>query len=226
MSQVVLWSGGCDSTLVLYEALHAGYWQRHAEGRTYTTVRAISISYGAVPCNREQRAARDRIKATFAEKKLVFDHIEVTVSFEGAWPQRGSDGGAIQSQLWLATAAPYLLDDEDMAISWIDGECDHNLPDAQVAFEALQRLNGKSGKLVLPLWKRYKTYVVDELRKADLLELCWWCEGLSENLTISEAQEPAISPCGTCKKCIDHAAALWKLEQYPRDVLVARGMVA
>jgi 7-cyano-7-deazaguanine synthase in queuosine biosynthesis len=223
VSKLVLWSGGCDSTLVLYEALQAGYWQWHAGGTSFTTVRAVSISYGAVPCNREQRRARDRIKTIFTEKKMVFDHIEVSVSFEGAWPQRGSDGGAVQSQMWLATAAPYLLDKEDLAISWIDGEC-NNLPDAQLAFDALQRLNGKTGKLILPLWNKYKTYVVDRLKSLDLLDACWWCEDYVDSMA---TEGPLMgAPCGHCKKCIEHAAALWKLEQYPRDVLESLGMVS
>jgi 7-cyano-7-deazaguanine synthase in queuosine biosynthesis len=181
-------------------------------GETRSEVRAISVVEPSVPCNAEQAAARAKLLAEFEARKLVTRHVEVTLGHTGDTPRRGKDGGSIQTQLWLGAATPYVADDEDLVIGWHEGEFD-NVTESENAFNALQRLNGKAGKLAFPLAKRSKLSVVAKLQKLKLLDLCWWCEGVGDGFRAYD------SPCGACKKCISHETVLWQLEHFPADML-------
>ena len=46
----------------------------------------------------------------------------------------------------VGSVAPFVVDNEDPVIGWHEGEYD-NVADSERAFNALQRLNGKNGKL-------------------------------------------------------------------------------
>jgi 7-cyano-7-deazaguanine synthase in queuosine biosynthesis len=215
--KLVLWSGGCDSTLALYEALvDQKLWV--VEGKTRSEVRAVSVTVPQVPCNAQQSAARVALLASFADRNLTTRHIEVKVANVGEGPRRGKDGGSIQTQMWLGAVAPFMDDAEDLIIGWHEGEFD-NVADAEQAFNALQRLNGKDGKLAFPLRSRSKLSVVAKLRKLELLDLCWWCEGSGDDFRAD------TTPCGNCKKCIAHETVLWQLDHFHKDVLELNGML-
>lgn len=214
--RLCLWSGGCDSTLMLYDALTTQKtWvvapdkKKPKEIELRTEVRQISIVEPTIPCNRPQARARARILAEFKRRGIPFQPtIEVATSRAYETPRRHTEGGSIQSQLWLGTATPYLQDNEDLLIGWHDGELD-NLEHVTAAFTALQGVNGgKTGALQFPLRRVTYATVLARLKDLDLLDLCWWCEG-GKHPTPATAE-----PCGTCNKCIAHETALWQLRKY------------
>lgn len=214
--RLVLWSGGCDSTLMLYDALTSQKTWIIAPDKndpkrvdTRTEVRQISIVEPTVPCNAPQARARRRLLTEFKRRGIPFrPTIEVITSREHDQPKRHENGGSIQTQMWVGTATPYLCDSEDLLVGWHDGEFD-NVEHVTSAFDALQRINGgKTGKLQFPLQRVMYATVIARLQALDLLDLCWWCEG-------GKHPAPAASePCGTCNKCIAHATALWQLRKY------------
>jgi hypothetical protein len=95
---------------------------------------------------RDQRAARVRLLTAFADRRLVTRHIELKFERIGDQPRRGKDGGSVQTQMLVGSVAPFVVDNEDPVIGWHEGEYD-NVADSERAFNALQRLNGKNGKL-------------------------------------------------------------------------------
>jgi hypothetical protein len=213
--KLVLWSGGCDSTLALYEALlDQKLWV--VDGKQLSEVRAISVVHPSVPCNGQQAVSRAKILAEFQKRGLVTRHSTVTVSNDADTPRRGKDGGSIQTQIWLGAVAPYLDDTESLNLGWIEGEFD-NADHAIAAFDALQKVNGKTGKLAFPLQRRTKPEIIERLRKAELLDLCWYCEGVGDDRSADTIE----ASCGSCLKCIKHATALWQLEHWPHEALVA-----
>lgn len=216
--RLVAFSGGCDSTLALYEALiNQKAWFVGAE-KPRPEVRSISVVQPNVPANPQQLRARGRILAEFKRRGLLVEHINVAITQTGGQPRRGN-GGSVQAQIWLGAIAPYLADDEDLVLGWHDGEFD-NVADAKAAFDALQRINGKTGALAFPLRHRTKPEIVARLRELGLLELCWWCEGCRPGCKcegrgfIRNGQ-----PCGECKKCIAHETVLWQLKKFGAKAL-------
>lgn len=183
---LVLWSGGCDSTLALFEAIRHG------------NVRAISIVHENVPAKSPSAKARDRIAKELTRRGMRFERSTVTISHDSATALYGCSGGIDQPQLWLPIAHPFLNDDEDLVTGWIRGDdVWHYRQIVFTLFDQLQFLAHKTGKLLCPLeWDR-KEEVIKRLKDADLYDLCWFCEGTEDE-----------KPCSNCVPCRTHSSAL------------------
>jgi 7-cyano-7-deazaguanine synthase in queuosine biosynthesis len=188
---LLLWSGGCDSTFVLAERLKAK-----------EPVRTISIVHPQFNHNEEQRLARKRIVGHFKRKKIVWPHIEVVV--QQKYPFGHKDhmqmGGYLPA-IWIGIACAYLDDDEDMGIAYIKGDnAIHSLGVLRDAFNFLNVLGGRSGKLVLPVEWYSKAMILDGLKRHKLLRKTWWCESPKKGRM-----------CGRCSPCMTHKTARWVL---------------
>lgn len=67
---LVLWSGGADSTLVLWDLLRGG---------EYESVHALTVDYYNVGAGKEQTRARKVIRAWLRRKGLKFLHTQLDI---------------------------------------------------------------------------------------------------------------------------------------------------
>jgi 7-cyano-7-deazaguanine synthase in queuosine biosynthesis len=215
--RLVLWSGGCDSTLALYEALSSQkIWavkQRNVkEIEQRPDVCALSIVHHAIDCQGEQRRAREALKKEFKRRGLVCNYYDLEV--RGTFtPSTGSGGGSPQGRLWLSVATPYLWgDDQDLVLGWHKGELDR-IAEFRALFDALQRLGGKTGRLEFPLAHYDRRWILYALKEYGLLDLCWYCEYRGEGSHNKPPRKLLKAPCGTCEKCMDFEAARWSIKE-------------
>lgn len=203
---LVCWSGGLDSTLVLYDLA-----VRYRDDKTPPDahgLRAVSVVHHQVSCQKQARRARNAIRRAMRKENLAFRHAAVRWRASGEFSGHQAEGGLAQPGLWLAVAQSYLLDDEDLYLGYVKGDdVWHHFSELKQAFAGMQGLAGKTGRLLTPLeWDR-KADVIARIRRAKLYRHCWYCEG--SNWRGDEPKEP----CGVCVPCRTHRAARWVLRQ-------------
>jgi len=171
--KLVMWSGGCDSTLALHDALvesRAGYWNGSS---AWGTVRAATVIVDGIDERQRQceAEARERAIAWFNEKKLGFRHDVVEI---GKAPFEHVTGGTIQGQIWVGLASLMARQHEDVVVSYLYGESE---ADSTVApFEGMQKLGNKDGRLLVPLRMVRKARVIKRLKDLGLYGATWYCE--------------------------------------------------
>jgi Queuosine biosynthesis protein QueC len=201
---LLLWSGGCDSTLLLHDLLAAKVEDGQRVGEFVTLardepVRAISIDDPQVANGPQQKAARDKLR-----KRLKvfgnFEHTEVAVTKTG--PDI-TPSGIPQAAMWLLHAALYLERSEDLYVGYVRGDdVWHKIAWLYQAFASIQGLTEKTGKLILPLEWADKSEVIDRLDKLKLLSGTWHCEKPKGNRA-----------CYACRSCRTHATAKFQIKQ-------------
>ena len=200
---LVLWSGGCDSTLALFlEAKKAS---------VDAPVRALSVNYDRVPANTEQRRARAALLAEFKKRGLPVEHVEISVTQSSGkkFYANREGSGLIQPVIWIPQALPFLRETEKLVVGYIRTDCafHYRIYICEMVTKA-QIILGKKGEIIFPLEWKYKWDVIQDLRKEKLFDLVWWCEDPKKG-----------KACGTCEPCIGMVAAeavLKKKEQEAR----------
>jgi len=200
---LVLWSGGCDSTLVLYDLLK--------EGRS---VRTISITNNQIGNDKIQCRARKKIRTWFSKwirkefgKRGMFTSFEVNISsfdhngYQG--PGMVDNGSMVQPGLWVNIASLYSTKKEDLFVGWCRGDdIWHHRNSIFNSFGNVSKeVLSKSGSLWAPLeWTR-KSEIIRRLKSIGLYDLTIWCE-----------ENDKKEPCGECVPCRTHNMNLWELE--------------
>jgi 7-cyano-7-deazaguanine synthase in queuosine biosynthesis len=187
---VVLWSGGCDSTLVLYDLMKEQY-----DKREFAKIKVVSIVHNQVNAAAESRRARKQILKWFKKKGWGTPyHYEVTI--DGCNADKGR--GLTQPPIWLSMGMLHTAKDEDLYCGYIKTDCIwHYVGFLHQAFNNLQGLLGKSGTLQMPLEWETKAGVIKRLKEAGLYDLTWYCE-----------QPKRGAKCGDCEPCITHEMGL------------------
>lgn len=196
---LVCWSGGCDSTLLLYHVAKQ-------YGTAGSPVRAFALdSDSHLTAGRKEAQARKRILRELRKRGL---NIELTEMSLTATAGSGlSDHGLPQAVMWLL-ASQALTDQETLAMGYVKGDdWLANIEHFQTVFNKLQTIAGRTGTLWLPLMFTEKRGVLHQLREMDLLELTWWCGA-------PDGRKKTQAPCGKCASCETHATALWKLGKF------------
>ncbi len=190
---LVLWSGGCDSTLVLYDLLR----------NNTPAVRALGISHPQIANSDMGKRSRELLTKDLKARGLgAFERLELSLQCSG---DADANGGIIQPLFWLSLAAPYLKDKEDLYAGWIRGDdVWHHKEDVQGVFGWSQKMMNKTGSLCTPLEWFAKEDVLADLKKAGLLKNTWHCE----------APTPKGKPCNRCASCKTHQTALFRLEKW------------
>jgi len=196
---LVVWSGGADSTLVLYDLLKD---QRALDSDTKQEIRTISISQEQVIGGKESRKARDRIEKWLNKKDLYFERTEITIQQESKRGCLFSPAGLIQPVMWLAIACQYTLADEDLYFGYIrEDDLWHYKGEFVYAHDNLKAIQRKTGVIRCPLEWENKYSVLCRLNKIGLLDLIWYCEDPQKG-----------KPCSKCDPCNKHNGALSKLK--------------
>lgn len=198
---LVCWSGGCDSTLVLY--------QLAAKSSKDTPIHTISITHPQIPAADEQMRAREALLARFKEMGFNIQHTEVVVQQKGDFFVRDT-GGIFQAPTWLSIATPYLLEDQDLYMGYVrEDDLWHYRYWAFQIFDSFKTFLHLKGELKFPLEWMYKIEVVRKLRSLGLLDLCWWCEVMDG--------KARIVPCGRCQPCTRHRNVLTQIEREDQE---------
>lgn len=198
---LVSWSGGCDSTLVLFD-LCTAQKEREDSGsgliiQDFEKVRAISVFHDQSDKDKKilEARARRRIYNEFKKRGLHFESLTVHIrNIQGE-----TRGGGLESAVWILSAIPYLLKKETFHVGYIREDDVWHDRDAYIkGYNGIQELIGNEGGVKFPLEWDTKLDVVKRLQDAKLFDLTWWCEKPKDK-----------KPCGTCKPCYRMEAALF-----------------
>jgi len=204
MAMLIPWSGGIDSSLILYDALywwygtkdvtwsvpghHDNYIFKRKDGRP----RTIAMECTQIDSNQEemQTKSRDKLMRFFKRKKWDFDHTTIQiptndhVSISGSFPQ---------PIMWLTQAALYVRDEEPLLMGWIRGDdATARWCEFRDLWRMLTNINGKRSELILPLHTYRKYHVVERAKDLGILSKCWYCENPKDN----------GRPCQQCDCCL------------------------
>lgn len=185
MSVLIPWSGGIDSTYLLYSKLRDGI-----DVRTFY----VRVGNNVVKTRHELRARR-RLARTIKVMNLPGKWLSDSWRFNSSLV----DGAALihgpQTLIWLLHAAMNLKEDVQtvsIAFSVGDGAV-YYTRDAEAVWGAYGGFFSGNAKLEFPLLKWLRTDIVRRL-PVDLLKDVWYCENPS----------PSEKPCGKCDKCVNH----------------------
>jgi len=193
---LVLWSGGCDSTLILDRLL--------ANSSELNPVRALTIIHDQIYPKKQPALARKKAKAYWKKKGFHLDHVEFNVTRTGNI-QANQSGGLSQPMFWLSFSIPYLLEEEDLYLGYVREDCIwHYKKELYGVFENWRKMSRRIGELRTPFEWTHKSAVISVLKDVDdLYKRTWWCE------QVSNSKEP----CGECTPCETHRTAQWQIEQ-------------
>lgn len=192
---LVLWSGGCDSTLVLWRLLQE---QKPSDPPT----RTLAINHPQFGGNMNQKEPRKRILANLKEKGFRIAHQEINIES----PSRprlmiGGSQGCLQPLIWLPLGILALETGEDLHMGYIRGDdIWHYRNRLFETFDQLANIAYRTGKLCIPLEWVGKHKVLAELKPTGLLRYAWWCE--------QSRLKRQGCPCGRCPSCITHKLAI------------------
>ena len=203
MSDVVLFSGGCDSTLVLYRrAIEA------LKTNSYNRVKALSIIHDQVPAQEKQKQAREAVRKEFEARQLPIDWLEVNIT-----QSKGTgvcSDGLTQPVIWFVFSVMYTTKDDCLYPGYHKGD-DYWMRryEIEAAFHNMcVTMEKPNVSIKYELCDFYKRDVIQELKNRNLYDLCWYCEYPTSSGT----------PCGNCIPCFTHRTALWQIENIPNII--------
>lgn len=191
---LVLWSGGADSTLVLWDVL---------QDPKIGSVHALSFDHYSVWAGKEHRRARRSIRAWLRRKGLEFRHTELAIYPHARIREFDVTSGGLQHPvIWLPNTIPYMRAEEDVYLAYIRGDDFWHYRQKLIwAFGYLAEVADKKGNLMFPLEYTHKFQVLQRLRKTrGLVSRIWYCE-----------TPEGGKPCGKCTSCFTHRTALMQL---------------
>jgi len=206
MSDLVVWSGGMDSTALLH-------WQAGVSSRDYP-VRAITVEEHLY-INRYQLKAQAQAQKkylAFAAKNGVWIKHE-RVCIKGNPTIDEGIGG--QAYIWLSHIAPYIHKNDNVHFAYIKPDTFwHHKKEFLEAFDSLVKMLGVKAKVMFDFEWKTKVEIIEMFeRKYKIPRSCYWsCEGTKNT-----------KPCGTCNKCIELKNAREELKKKDRQAKEKNG---
>lgn len=206
----VLWSGGYDSTLVLYELLNA-----------YGAENVIAISYRYPwldPTKYEnEKNHREAIKAKLklrGKEFSNFTHVEFDISqtaINGDLLRAHSNMGLPQAAAWLLSIPLYVENHSCVYDGTIhDDDLTFQIDAYYKTFRNVSKIINKDIYLRQPYLYLNKSEILEKIFQYDLYEECWFCEMPVDIGKI----------CCECKPCKTHLSALTVLSLTTKDEMV------
>jgi len=198
-----LWSGGCDSTLLLHDLAASEVLKED------TIIRAVSITHPQIVNSTVASMVRLQILAELFKRGLKISYHEININNKDIECEQGS--GAPQTVIWMSSVIPYLQETEDLYMGFIrSDDIWHFREYLGLAFLNLQILRGNRGGLKLPLEWWSKADVIQRLKKLGLYEMCWTCENPVKH-------QGTNKPCGKCRPCRTQTDAEYRLRKWPKQ---------
>lgn len=180
-SIIVIWSGGCDSTALLYNIAC-----KFPEKR----ITAYSvISYTG--SRKTDRKCRERLKKRFKEDGITNIDYKTVVCQVSPFSQ--NIGGLAQPCVWLSVLPSVLCRQAQLVcFGYIRGDdIWHYKEHFKKTFDGMKALLDSDAELCFPLEWKDKQDILHYLDEHNLIDLCNWCE-------YADTYE---NGCGSCKDC-------------------------
>ena len=207
---ILLYSGGCDSTFLLNEIINACPNQI-----IYTA--AIDAPWLDKNKYASEYEAREKAIHHFLEKGALIRHQEIQVSHVTI-PEmlplmktredclQAEPGGAPQAVYWLSTIAIYLRPGDHLYYGLLGGDSNvqwnnHYEEAMRLWFTTLCR---DTAELRTPLIIKNKDYVLTRLLEDGLYDYAWYCETPPEKGV----------PCHKCQPCTTHLKTLAGIAEF------------
>lgn len=187
--QVVVWSGGADSTCLLQ--YYAKYSSKEKPVTAITIDGYPQISKGQLEC---QRFAQKRYLRFAKKEGLFIEHLKIKVEASSECAIESGKNRSVQPVMWLSAIMPFVNDGDTVCFSYIhkDGIW-KSKAEFEKAFYSLCKLKGVDAKLEFSLdeWRKYQ--VLNYLKEEGITHNMWWaCE-----------RPIRKKPCGVCYKCCE-----------------------
>lgn len=194
-SDMVVWSGGADSTYLLnhYATVSCEEYP----------VRAVTVIRHPYLCS-DQLAMQNKARKNylkFAKSKGYHVSCE-TVAISGSFSFKHSDVSA-QMLMWLTAIAPCVGEGDTVCFAYIkeDGMWHHKQKFVD-AFHSLCAVKGVSAELKFPFEWTHKYQILDRLKANRVPKLCYWtCD-----------HPVSGKACGKCEKCLEIARAKFECD--------------
>lgn len=190
---IVVWSGGCDSTLMLKEVS-----ERY--GTVTSPVVAISINHYLLHSDKLEREKEFRQKALIEFKNrglhIIHHEIDITSNMDVS-----DTNYPVQSFIWLTLLIPYLKNNCNLYFGFIrSDDILLYLEKFKNMIKSMEDFTNKTINLCIPYQYTYKKDILKELMDSDLYNMTWYCEA-PKNKKI----------CKTCAPCKTHELAMIEL---------------
>jgi 7-cyano-7-deazaguanine synthase in queuosine biosynthesis len=202
-SNVVMWSGGCDSTLLLYEV--ASHFKS-----LNTKVYAVSSTSPILDetKSKSESHSRDKIKAKLKElglDNIVYITVNTDVSETLGIDPYNHPAGLPQAYFWSLESLVWTTQKCNLFMAYIRGDDFWHYKDDyyNMVYYAsrLLRNGGDCIKAICPYEWITKSEIIVRLHYLGLLELVWSCE----------LPHQVDEPCGNCTPCNHYHSALLEI---------------
>lgn len=202
-NHIVMWSGGTDSTLLLYELL-----------QTYGPEKVIAISYNYPWLLKSKFEMENRYRELFKAKLRIvdprladFNHSVMTISVDNNMIRGHHDHnrvGYIQAASWLLSIPQFATKNSYIYLgSIINDELETVKSESlNQLFEGICGVIGKDLYLRRPYLLFKKFMIIQKLIEYKLYDSTWFCE-MPDNTN--------NKICGECNPCLTHLEALHTL---------------
>lgn len=198
----VVWSGGCDSTLLL-KTIAERY------GTFTNPIIAISLEHSLIDEKKREleTQARDKLLKEFTNRGLHIKHKVITISCDiGYGPVTAG-----QAYLWLSTIIPFAAN-MNLYLGFIkEDSVWHYMSQLQNLISNINNALSINTLVHYPLEHITKHEIIDKLYKENLYDLVWYCEAPKTDI-----------PCGKCTPCETHTHAIVKLALQDREWAIGK----
>lgn len=182
MSEIVLWSGGMDSTYMLFDiAITNPRDMVHA-----VTVNNIGFNNNQI---KSEKRARKAIKKELKKRKITnIQYHDINVQSDFRYETQ-------QAPLWFTYVMPVIKEGDQLNMAYLgsDGYSFFYFnPLLGDAFKTICKLRGIKAEINFLYQAWSKGDIIKKLKKAKLYRITSYCGQPKKNL----------SPCGKCMKCI------------------------
>lgn len=190
--RMVIWSGGCDSTLLL---------KRTAEKYGTPDNPVIALSFESHVLGKakitKEREARKKLKSVFKRRGYSIEYHTVEIDATTWYKQKS---GLPQAFLWASLASFYAPNNSVLYFGYIrtDDFWHHSQPFKEM-LESGSDLLGADIAFEFPLEFMSKEEVIQHLLDDELYDHVWYCEGV---------EKPTDTACGCCSPCKKHTLSL------------------
>ena len=201
VDNVVIWSGGADSTLIVVELA-----TRLKEiGKELYTLSITSVHL-SVEKQLKEKESRDIILRELREKGC--DIRDETLQLNLATLSLSHGDGIPQALMWSMMCLPMMKNNSNIFLGYHKGDdfwyWSH---DFETTIQSAAKIVEKSVQLCIPLAYKTKADIIKDLDELSIRDY-WFCE----SPTVSDDTKPEIIRCNTCLPCKTYDKAIRELE--------------